>query len=115
MLLFMINNHTQLWMSWCTENVTHLGENPPLKEVSAEWRTEDVVRFTSLEAAQHPSDLTQVFDRSPFEGRFRIFASIFSPNLGPSPKPFVFFVVKTIPSLSGPTLVLSLTLGRETP
>jgi len=26
--------------------------------------------FNDLETAQHPSDLTQVFDRSPFEGRF---------------------------------------------
>jgi len=40
--------------------------NPPLKEVSASWRTEDVVQFISSETAQHPSDLTQVFDRPPF-------------------------------------------------
>ena len=47
-----------------------LRSNPPLKEVSAGWRTEEVVQFISSETAQHPSDLTQVFDRSPFEGRF---------------------------------------------
>jgi len=37
---------------------------------------EDVMLFNDLETAQHPSDLTLVFDRSPFKGRFRIFASI---------------------------------------
>jgi hypothetical protein len=34
------------------------------------WRTEDVEQFTGSEIAQHPSDLTPVFDRSSFEGRF---------------------------------------------
>jgi hypothetical protein len=36
--------------------------NPPSKEVSADWRTEDVVKFTRLETAQHPSELTQVLE-----------------------------------------------------
>jgi len=89
-------------------------KNPPLKEVSADWRTEDVVRFISSETVQHPSDLTQVFDRSPFEGRFRIFASILSPNLVHSPTPLCSLWLKQFPAFPDPNLVLPLTLGRKT-
>jgi len=69
--------------------------------------------FNDLETAQHPSDLTLVFDRSPFKGRFRIFASILWPTLVHQ-KPFVPSVVNPIPSCSWPTLVPPLTLGWET-
>ena len=77
---------------------------PPLKEVSADWWSEDVVRFTSLEATLHPSDLTHVFDLSPFEGRFRIFASILSPNLVHSPTPLCSLWLKQFPAFADPPL-----------
>jgi len=69
--------------------------NPPLKEVSADWRTEDVVGFTRSETPQHPSDLTQAFDRSPFEGMTRSIVQIYMIAIL-NQKTFVHSVVKTI-------------------